>query len=395
MPIVEDWKIRSRSHVCCYSGLPFEDGENFYTCLFEDPQSDGFFRRDYSAGNWDKILANLDPKPFSFWKSTYKIPPKEEKTEALEKHSAEAMLRRMIDEDDPSTLNARYILALMLERKKTLQPVDEKETDSGRLIFYEHRGTGDVFIVADPKISLKEVERVQEEVSALLKSQDPPPVEEENEAGIDAERTDEDGIPAEIADNADTMNEKPDDPLSSLRREIDELAVQLSLGKNEAIDFIERHKSDVRDLAERAREALSDEELALKQKLDELRLQLALGRMESRDALAEQRGKIHDAIDAAREAWQPAKDDLKLALGERAESLKTKLDALALDLGIREVVVEEELQLQKDKLKFELEELRHRLPAAAEETVEKLEEIGHQARTAYDGIKARLRGLFE
>jgi hypothetical protein len=170
MAIIQDWKFRSRSHQCCYTGEPFADGEQFYTCIFIDPQSDGYLRRDYSSKNWKLIRKNLDPPPFSFWKSTYEAPQAEGKTEAIESHSAEATLRRMIDEGDPATENARYILALMLERKKTLRPVDEKESDSGggRLIIYEHKESGEIFIVTDPQLKLDDIEAIQTEVAALL-----------------------------------------------------------------------------------------------------------------------------------------------------------------------------------------------------------------------------------
>ena len=169
MAIVQDWKIRSRAHHCCYTGEPFADGDQFYTCIFIDPESDGYIRRDYAITHWALIRKNLDPAPYSFWKSTYEAPATEEKSDAIEAHSAEATLRRMIDADEPGTENARYILALMLERKKTLRPMDEKEEPSGRkLIFYEHRQTGEVFIVADPQLRLEDVENVQREVAALL-----------------------------------------------------------------------------------------------------------------------------------------------------------------------------------------------------------------------------------
>lgn len=172
MAIIQDWKFRSRSHQCCFSGEPFADGDEFYTCIFVDPESDGYIRRDYSARSWKLIRKNLDPPPFSFWKSTYEAPQPEPKGEALEAHSAEATLRRLIDEGDPATENARYILALMLERKKTLRPVDEKDsdTDGRRLIFYEHKESGEVFIVIDPGLKLADIEAIQTDVISLLGS---------------------------------------------------------------------------------------------------------------------------------------------------------------------------------------------------------------------------------
>lgn len=172
MAIIQDWKIRATQARCEATGEAFVDGESFFTCIFEDPESDGFIRRDYSANAWKEIRKSLDPQPYSFWKSTYKAPLQEEKRDAGEDDSVEAMLRRFINEDDPATENARYILALMLERKKILIHADTKEAGTHTLMFYEHAQNGEVFIVADPGLRLDEVENVQREVAARLDAEE-------------------------------------------------------------------------------------------------------------------------------------------------------------------------------------------------------------------------------
>ncbi len=168
MAIVTDWKIKSRSGICHHTGRQFEDEEPFYTCIFDDPESDGFIRRDYSATAWEELSATLDPAPFSFWRSVFRIPRADTPDETLKHRSAEAMLYRMIEEDRSGTENARYILALMLERKKVLIPTETRRTETRTLLFYEHRESGAVYIVADPGLRLEEVGRIQEEVSQLL-----------------------------------------------------------------------------------------------------------------------------------------------------------------------------------------------------------------------------------
>ncbi len=173
MAIIQDWKIRSTTAQCESTAEPFQDGEVFYTCIFDDPESDGFIRKDYSSDSWKKERADKEAaQPFSFWKSTYKAPVVETGEKRIEDTSAEGMLRRFIEEDDSKTENARYILALMLERKKTFIPTDTKETETRKLLFYEHIENGDVFIVADPGLKLAEIEEVQREVSELLAAEE-------------------------------------------------------------------------------------------------------------------------------------------------------------------------------------------------------------------------------
>lgn len=167
MAITQDWKIRSRSHTCSHTGDKFTDGQLFYTALFSEGKSGDLVRKDFSIESWNALHPELNP--FSFWKSTYEAPPPPDaRPEVVEKESAEALLRRLIEEGEPHTENARYILAIMLERKKILRQTDTKFTDDNKLLIYEHAKTGEVFIVLDPQLKLTEVEAVQTQVADLL-----------------------------------------------------------------------------------------------------------------------------------------------------------------------------------------------------------------------------------
>jgi hypothetical protein len=53
-----------------------------------------------------------------------------------------------------------------------LKQVRTENTDGNRLLIYEHRENGDVFIVRDPQLRLSELERVQDEVANLLHASD-------------------------------------------------------------------------------------------------------------------------------------------------------------------------------------------------------------------------------
>jgi hypothetical protein len=176
MPINENWNIRSRSHTCLQTGEAFADGETFYTALFEDPKTDELVRRDYSVTAWEAVRRELHP--FSFWKSVYEAPRTEAKPEVVEKESAEGLLRRLIEEDTAGTENTRYILAVMLERKKILKHTATRETEDANFLIYEHPKSGEVYIIRDPELRLDQVEAVQREVTLLLSHGSAPPVEE-------------------------------------------------------------------------------------------------------------------------------------------------------------------------------------------------------------------------
>jgi hypothetical protein len=99
----------------------------------------------------------------------------------MEKLSPEEILARLVEEDQDHTENTRYILAVMLERQKLLRETDSQRTPSGILRVYEHRKTGEVYLIRDPDIPLDQVETVQNEVIVLLENNGrlPEPVIEE------------------------------------------------------------------------------------------------------------------------------------------------------------------------------------------------------------------------
>jgi hypothetical protein len=169
MALTESWHVRSRSRECAATGAAFADGEIIITALYPDPESSGYLRRDFTTVAWANLPGGFG-RPFSFWKTAYLAPADHSSERPEEKLSAEEVLRRLCEEDEDHTENTRYILAVMLERRKLLRETDHQRTPDGILRVYEHRKTGEVFLVRDPDIALDQVQAVQEEVSVLLEN---------------------------------------------------------------------------------------------------------------------------------------------------------------------------------------------------------------------------------
>ena len=160
-----EWSIQSRNDRCSVTGEPFQDGQYFYTLLFDEEA--GFRREDFSEASFKERPEDA-PKPFSFWRSKFEPPPPAA-PEPLGKQTAEDLLRRYMAESGPQHTNARYILALMLERKRMLKEVETKKSDDGQLLrIYEHVKTGEVFLIPDPQLRLDQIADVQMEIAAML-----------------------------------------------------------------------------------------------------------------------------------------------------------------------------------------------------------------------------------
>ena len=98
MAINENWNIRSRAHACSHTAQPFKDGDSFMTVLMEDAKTGELVRRDFSLPAWAEVEPALG-QSFSVWRSEYEAVKSEGRPEITEKESAEALLRRLIEEE--------------------------------------------------------------------------------------------------------------------------------------------------------------------------------------------------------------------------------------------------------------------------------------------------------
>lgn len=162
----QEWNIRSRGHVCSVCQKPLVDKAPVVSVLKELP--DGYERQDCHPECWK--TATRDWEPFSQWEGVYVAPPPPDaRKEPLKKETADELLRHLISLDDPAMKNVVYVLAVMLERSKILVERDSREQEDHTIIrVYEHRKTGEGFIVLDPRLRLENLAEVQQQVVALL-----------------------------------------------------------------------------------------------------------------------------------------------------------------------------------------------------------------------------------
>ncbi len=168
--LTQEWNIQARSLACAVSGRPFVKGERIYSALYW--REGQYARVDLNAESWQARNENI--APISAWQAEF-VPPPPPAPEALKKDDAESLLRRLVAENESSTKNARYILALMLERKKVLRQVERQRQDGFSVLVYEHLPSGEVWLIEDPGLKLGELKTVQDEVAQLLTRSDETP----------------------------------------------------------------------------------------------------------------------------------------------------------------------------------------------------------------------------
>ena len=168
----QEWNIKACTGICGKCEKPFEENQDFFTCLVlstgeegEEEVGAGFRRKDYCLACWND---ELKQGAISSWKTFYKPPPPP-KEEAVKNETAESILRSLLEKSQPEDANTIFVLAVMLERKRELIEKEVQKNDGGqRIRVYEHKESGDSFLVADPELKLDELEKVQLQVAELL-----------------------------------------------------------------------------------------------------------------------------------------------------------------------------------------------------------------------------------
>ena len=173
---MNEWNIQSRAHACEACAQPFADQQPYHTLLYDERQEQ-LRRWDVCEACWKSQFSDgaRERKGFlSHWHGVYEAPPAHP-VEAIQKETAETVLRKLIERNEPRYAPAAYILAVMLERKRILKVKEQIQRDGQRIFIYEQPKTGDIFTIADPDLHLDQLEAVQRDVAQLLEHGWQPP----------------------------------------------------------------------------------------------------------------------------------------------------------------------------------------------------------------------------
>lgn len=175
--MITDWNIQSRAHACQACGKAFEDKQAYHTLLFDQRQQ--YQRMDVCEPCWQVQFSQggKDRKGFiSYWQGIYEAPPPAP-PDPIQKDTAETLLRKLIERNDPHYASASYILAVMLERKRLLKIKEQIHHEGQRIFVYEHPKSGDLFTIPDPNLQLDQLDQVQHDVADLLEHGLNPPTD--------------------------------------------------------------------------------------------------------------------------------------------------------------------------------------------------------------------------
>ncbi len=158
-----DWEINRPLGQCCGSGRKIEPGEEYYGALVEAEQ--GLQRRDFSGEFWEAEK----PQVYCFWK-TKLAPPNEKKELFISDDMLMAFFERLAHETAPEKVSFRFVLALVLMRKRRLK-YDSTKMDGGREVWrLKMTGDKDLVEVVNPHLNEEQIEQLTSQIGQILQA---------------------------------------------------------------------------------------------------------------------------------------------------------------------------------------------------------------------------------
>lgn len=159
--MIEQWDIQKSQGRCAGTDRKLEPGEEYVAALIDSKTS--FERRDYSVEYWN----SSQPKVFSYWKT--RIPePTQKKKLLVDDHVLINFFERLADEQDELKLRFRFVLTLILMRKRLIkyeQSIKELDKEIWQVRLMSDKS---LHQVVNPQLEDDQIEQVSQELSVIL-----------------------------------------------------------------------------------------------------------------------------------------------------------------------------------------------------------------------------------
>jgi hypothetical protein len=107
---MNEWRIQARSHICQACGNSFENKQVYHTLLFE--QKNELIRQDLCDNCWQSQYNKTSDKKHefvSYWQGIYEVPPPPP-PEPIKRETAETLLQKLIEQNNPNFIRQRLSL---------------------------------------------------------------------------------------------------------------------------------------------------------------------------------------------------------------------------------------------------------------------------------------------
>ena len=160
---MSEWEINKPLGQCYGTERKIESGEEYFAALVETEE--GLQRRDFCADYWE----SQKPEVFCYWKT--RLPePGQKKQLFVDDQMLMTFFERLEKETEQEKINFRFVLALILMRKRALK-YDDTRTENDKEI-WRLRIVGDKQIVevVNPHLDEEQIEQLSSQIGEILQT---------------------------------------------------------------------------------------------------------------------------------------------------------------------------------------------------------------------------------
>lgn len=169
-----NWEVGRSQRMCAVTGKVFEDGDEYFSALRE--QGESFSRQDFSPAAWQEQDKSLY---FSFWRTRLQKGERKKNKLVIDVEAFYTFFRSLEGEEATGRQIFRYLVALMLVRKRVLRLEEvEKHPEGETLILFDTR-TKEECRVPAPAATEEQLATAQEELNQIFECGGGDPVGED------------------------------------------------------------------------------------------------------------------------------------------------------------------------------------------------------------------------
>ena len=158
-----DWEIKKTLGQCAGTGRDLGIEEEYFAALVEGEE--GLERRDFSIEYWNEAK----PPVYCFWKT--KMPNPEVKKKLLvDDEMLMTFFDRLADETDPEKLNFRFVLTLILMRKRKLKYDACENVEGAEVWTLKVTGQDRTAEVVNPHLNEDQIESLSSQMGQILQT---------------------------------------------------------------------------------------------------------------------------------------------------------------------------------------------------------------------------------
>ena len=161
---MSEWDINKPLGQCFGTNRTIDPGEEYVGALVRTEE--GLQRRDFCAEYWE----SEKPDVFCYWKT--KLPhPDQKKQLFVDDQMLMAFFERLEKETEPEKINFRFVLALILMRKRILKYQQTDIRDGQEFWIMGQVREQTIHEVLNPNLDEAQIQEVSEQLSSILRSQ--------------------------------------------------------------------------------------------------------------------------------------------------------------------------------------------------------------------------------